>query len=425
MLYALGMGLMVLPLLVVSILSIHSLQQTTDISDRLIGDSLNEMHHAMTLQLIIAQASMPANDFLIHADPEEQDNARRANANVNKAFADMLSNISWTPQQLNIIYEAKQEWLKAQGLGDALLQIRDPVGDPRAAGLMELYDTQINRVVDVVEKLHHIAYREALEHHDLLLGINRDATTYIYYIALVGLLLAIAGSIIVVLAVFPALRQLEQGILRFGESNFDYRINAHMPRELQHVSDGLNAMATKLQTTHIELERQSLQDALTGVYNKRKFDIDFRSEIDRCRRYGQIFSLLIIDLDNFKAVNDTHGHSTGDAVLRKAAQHINLQLRASDELYRYGGDEFVLLLPETSGSDALIVAERIRCIMAADTEGINDNAAVTVSFSIGVAVFPHHGDNREDLFTAADEAVYAAKKGGRNRACISTNRDRA
>lgn len=410
---------MLLPLLAVSIITSVTIHQAIDITDDIVEHSITEMHQAMALQLRIAQASMPPNDYLIHANPMEQDNARSANAIVEQEFNNIFSIKTWAPDQLDIINESRQGWLKARQLSDTIMQLENPIGSRRGSVLMEQYDAQIDGIVNLLKKLHLITNQKTEENHAKLHTIKSQSPMIMLFITITGLLIALAGSMLVIRAVFPALKQLEQGIGLFSKGSFEQRVDSNMPLELQRVAAGLNDMAAKLQISYAELEKQSMQDALTGAYNKRKFVIEYGHETIRARRYKQAFSLLLIDLDHFKLVNDTYGHPTGDVVLQKVVQRINLQLRTSDSLYRYGGEEFTILLPETDEGGALTLAERICRSVAGNPIHINGDETISITVSIGIAVYPQHGDNEGGLIVAADDAVYEAKNGGRNRACIA------
>ncbi|HXF67809.1 MAG TPA: GGDEF domain-containing protein [Burkholderiales bacterium] len=173
--------------------------------------------------------------------------------------------------------------------------------------------------------------------------------------------------------------------------------------------DILNAMA--------RLRLISETDELTGAYNARAFNAIARREAALAARYRRFFSLLMIDSDNLKAVNDTHGHEAGDALIRHVAQCIRGELRTTDIAARYGGDEFVCLLPETPAPGAALVAERIRRRVA-DTPFTVDGTGIRTSVSIGVAALPEHGTTLELLARNADRALYAAKAQGRNRVAV-------
>ena len=157
-------------------------------------------------------------------------------------------------------------------------------------------------------------------------------------------------------------------------------------------------------------------DAVTGVANHRELDAYLDRELLRARKTKEPLALIICDLDNFKEINDTVGHPAGDAVLRHLAKHILVPaVRPKDLVARYGGDEFVLILRGADGRSALTIAERIRKTVARQAVMLDGRAVSDLSLSLGLAVFPRDGETREALVQAADQALYVAKRTGRNR----------
>lgn len=173
------------------------------------------------------------------------------------------------------------------------------------------------------------------------------------------------------------------------------------------VSHGALALQNAWLLEHIRSLAQT--DGLTGVGNRDTFDTGLRGEISRAARHGESFSLLMIDVDHFKMLNDDHGHLVGDTVLRRVARQIHHASRDSDTVARYGGEEFGVVLPGADTEEALIAADRIRRLIA-DAEPL---PAVTVS--IGVATFPLDGTEPDAIVVAADAALYRSKRTGRNR----------
>jgi len=168
------------------------------------------------------------------------------------------------------------------------------------------------------------------------------------------------------------------------------------------------------------LKLAGLTDALTGVHNRRYFEARCLEEVQAARRSQLPLVCLLLDVDHFKRINDTHGHPAGDAVLRYVARLIRAQLRGSDVVARYGGEEFVLLLPATPLSAALDTAERIRRVIAAQSMPVQTAEPLRISVSIGAALLPAGGEadaaaQAAALVQRADQALYAAKQGGRNR----------
>jgi two-component system cell cycle response regulator len=162
-----------------------------------------------------------------------------------------------------------------------------------------------------------------------------------------------------------------------------------------------------------KLENLAITDGLTKLYNLRHFYNLLEVEIDRCRRYGHSLALLLLDIDNFKVYNDTYGHLEGDKVLVKIGQIIRSCLRTMDSAYRYGGEEFTVILPETSAQEANNVASRIRTAVELENFLPEPGNAVIVTISIGVTEY-HSKESLSDFIKRADQAMYLSKEKGRN-----------
>jgi diguanylate cyclase (GGDEF)-like protein len=166
---------------------------------------------------------------------------------------------------------------------------------------------------------------------------------------------------------------------------------------------------SRLLQQNAELQQKTIQDDLTTAFNRRHLDAYLEEELERDRRYGRTFSILFFDLDHLKDVNDRHGHLAGSRVLREVATLIQGKLRKSDRIFRYGGDEFVVTLPETGAEGALRVAHRLRRAVRSHEFLAAEGLAVTLTASFGVATFPYDGSSQEELIRAADQAMYRVK----------------
>ena len=166
---------------------------------------------------------------------------------------------------------------------------------------------------------------------------------------------------------------------------------------------------------HQEAQRLSITDGLTGLWNYRYFTMALTREVERAARFNRPMSLLMLDLDRFKLVNDTYGHQRGDSVLIEVAARVRGAIREVDVLARYGGEELVLLLPETDAAGAAVIAERVCEAVRKEPFGVVGEEPVAVTISVGAAVHPANGANGAALVRAADEALYVAKDTGRDR----------
>jgi diguanylate cyclase (GGDEF)-like protein len=194
---------------------------------------------------------------------------------------------------------------------------------------------------------------------------------------------------------------------------------AFLANDIQALESVADILATATQNSrYVDRVRQlAYRDGLTGVFNRRYFDSRLVDEVTRAARYGGGVSVLMIDLDHFKKINDDFGHMLGDDVLRAVSAVFVRQLRKVDVVCRYGGEEFAVVLPATQGASAAAVAEKLRRAVA-NTEFAGVPYPVTVS--IGVAEFPAHGITRDDIIRAADAALYDAKASGRNQVCLAS-----
>ena len=163
-----------------------------------------------------------------------------------------------------------------------------------------------------------------------------------------------------------------------------------------------------------KLEKLAITDGLTKLYNLRHFYSQLEIEIDRCSRYGQALALLLLDIDHFKVYNDTYGHLEGDKVLVRIGQIIKSCLRTMDSAYRYGGEEFTVILPETTGQEATIVAGRIKTAVELECFLPEPGKIYTITISIGVTEY-HEDEEISDFILRADKAMYKSKATGRNK----------
>ncbi|MCS6830433.1 MAG: sensor domain-containing diguanylate cyclase [bacterium] len=160
----------------------------------------------------------------------------------------------------------------------------------------------------------------------------------------------------------------------------------------------------------------AITDGLTGIFNRRYMEIRLDEEIHRSQRYGKRFSLILADVDHFKQMNDTWGHATGDMVLREVSRQLVENLRETEMVFRYGGEEFLIILPEVPLQQAIAIAQRLREIIQQHPFRTLDGAgSLRVTLSAGVAEYPTHGLDKSALLAAADQALYLAKQRGRNR----------
>jgi diguanylate cyclase (GGDEF)-like protein len=217
-----------------------------------------------------------------------------------------------------------------------------------------------------------------------------------------GLLLLIVGS-------EPSTSEMRQAVISAGA--FDY---FQLPVEAELLV--LRAyQLTRLRQSYDRLRAEADIDHLTGLANRRRFRVALTRELERWHRYGAPCALLLLDIDHMKAINDTHGHPFGDAVIRQIANKLSLVSRDTDTAARLGGEEFALLLAGIDSNKAELAAKRLLGILSEQSVGGVQNVTV----SIGLAGCPAHANSERTLYAASDAALYVAKNEGRNRVAVA------
>jgi diguanylate cyclase (GGDEF)-like protein len=217
------------------------------------------------------------------------------------------------------------------------------------------------------------------------------------------------------------LRRLLTAVDRASAGDLTVRTAVDGRDETGRLGRRLDQLITGLQET----QRLSVTDALTGLGNRRQLAEALRLEIERAHRFGRRLGVLVLDLDHFKDINDTYGHRAGDSVLVELAARVRRVVREVDLAFRQGGEEFVVLLPETDVAGSLTAARRIGDAVRDQAFVIDGSAgpeAIAVTVSVGVAVFPRHARAGADILEAADQALYAAKAAGRDTFVLAADR---
>jgi len=188
--------------------------------------------------------------------------------------------------------------------------------------------------------------------------------------------------------------------------------------EVNLFSAKLEAANEEMAAMNRKLQEMSYTDELTGVYNRRFFNLSLEEEIRRSERYRHSFSLAILDIDHFKRINDEHGHSSGDMVLSEIGRILKANSRGSDVVCRFGGEEFAVVLPETGLDRAKHFAEKMLQSVRENEFALQESSTAKITASIGLSMYPSGGGTFEELVSTADKALYRAKNEGRDRVCV-------
>jgi len=360
---------------------------------------------------------MAIHDYLLtpSGDLGEREHFRQTSQVVDGAFEDATGHFALAAERA-LILSAQAEWQRARSIAEGILATPNPAGSAGAAQAVERLDMHTDRVIDRLDQVHNLAQGEMNQQLTLAYAVRRRALIIIATVFAVGLGAANGDGTVLARSILRPLRALEEAANRFGAGDLSHRVPLARQDDLGRLGQLFNTMAERLASSQAALEDLSIHDGLTGLYNYREFHRRLTDEAERSRRYGRPFSLLMLDIDLFKTVNDTFGHLAGDEALRQFAALVRSEVRPVDQVARYGGEEFTVILPETTAAGAMAVAERMRDIIATHPVTVAEGKTVDLTVSIGVAAFPEDAESEEMLIGAADRALYTAKE-GRNRVC--------
>lgn len=341
---------------------------------------------------------------------------------ADKALLQLLDQLDLAGEsrdQINALQARLQKGVDEKGLPEVLEQIASLVGQVRQRAEVERQEVE-RFLLQLTERL------QALDSE--LLGVDQQGRQIIEESIEFGE--AVQGDMSDLHAHVEAANDLDELKLTISERIvlIQERLRQHRHEEEnraeqleQHIGglkarlDEVEKESSSLKKSVIEARKRAFKDALTGLNNRHAFDTRMDEEFSRWSRYDFPMSMLVLDIDNFKKINDTYGHKAGDKVLKVVGGLLQKQVRKADFSARYGGEEFVVLLPEIALDDAWQVAEKIRS--AIEKKGFHSGEdAVTVTVSCGIAQF-QKGDTPESAFNRADTALYHAKGTGKNKSC--------
>lgn len=384
-----------------------------DVADR----QATQIVPAQHIGLMLWDTAITVDEFVESGNPTHQAGFRAGRTEVETEFATLLTSLSGEPVAHALVSGAYDDWQAAEALGNELISVLRPAGDPETVELMERFDGAIHSASDsiyaAIERL-----QDDIEKDRLAADLSYERSLWLAGIgAGICLLTIVAGVFLIGRVMVASVDRLVDGAMRFANGDRTHRIDIRVPPELRRVANEFNRMIGKIVAYEDVLSDRALKDVLTDLPNRRAFEEAFDRQWQRAAQSGEPFALLLIDVDHFKNINDTHGHTAGDQVLKQVARTFSSHLEAVYPAFRTGGEEFMVLVPHADITDAATVAEQLRSeVEAASVQA--DGRAINVTVSIGASDSAHAGSKGE-MVAAADAALYEAKVNGRNRVATS------
>lgn len=420
--FIVGMGVMLLPLVALGVGVFVSLESAISAFEKTEEETLEELFPLTHLESLIAKASVPAKNYLRHGDLAERDRFIRLSREVDSVFMAILMAGSSLPEKRALIQATQKEWQQARMSSEFIFAHPSAARNPKVTQELARLSTHTDQAVKSLDQLYKLlTHLEIADNLVQAQSIKQRVRLINLMVFGLGLGVAVVASLVLARSILLPLRTLEEGVDRLGEGDLSHRINLTTQDELGQLAMTFNLMAEKLEQSQVALKSLASLDGLTGVSNRREFDRRLQVETERSRRYSHSCSLLMLDIDYFKKLNDTYGHQAGDEALRVVASLIKQKIRPIDQVARYGGEEFAIILPETSGNEALAIAERLRRAIANYEIMVAQGQAIHVTISGGVATFPEDAGSEEVLTFTADQSLYVAKHSGRNRVVSSSS----
>jgi diguanylate cyclase (GGDEF)-like protein len=367
------------------------------------------------LQLQLWDLSKSVDDYAIDGRQSRAVAYRHESSQIDAAFVSLAAAVERHGLEADDVRKAHADWLETVVFSDSILASATLHGDREVGHEVEEFQDSVDSLGKRLDAVYDDVRIENEQTHNAALSDLARSDDMAFAGFGLTVVFAIIGIYIVNKSLVTSMNRLASGALRLAAGDRDHRIEVHIPHELVNVAEAFNVMTGQIIAQEKALERAAITDGLTGLFNRREFDRALADELRRGSRYGSVASLAIGDVDHFKKFNDTHGHQAGDEVLRAVARTLRTTVRDVDKVFRFGGEEFVLLLPESDAAGAVETAERVRTAVEAMVIPLPDGTAARVSISIGVATHPVHGASPDELLKSADAALYESKAKGRNR----------
>lgn len=415
--FRITLGIVLIPLIVVALGSGIFLQRAANALNKIVEQPVYKLQTTSRMQNVIRQAHASVKEYLNtgrYALRVQFESGAQAAEDI---FIEILGKPFLSPQEYTLLTNVRHAWKESVATAMVIFAPNSP---KMAAYTL---DQRVHQILFALDQIQETYYGEIDTQRA---RVNKAESRFLLILVFtvgVGLIIAIIGAVLLTRSIVVPLLEFEKGLEHFANNDLSYRLNLTSQDELGRLAREFNTMAERLMTHQNKLQELSTRDGLTDLYNRREFDNRLREEALRARRYNKPFSVLMLDVDHFKHVNDRYGHPAGDEVLITVADLIRLNVRPIDAVCRYGGEEFSVILPETDKEGARVVAERIRSTLADSLTATPQGDMIRVTVSIGIAAFPRDGDTGPALINAADQALYAAKHEGRNlvRIHISSN----
>jgi len=418
-----GVAVSMLPLLLVILVSYVAFNELISTLEDVVQESIEEAAPVADLEDLLELAEKHLHDGIWHADKFDFQAYSELVPMIDRGFVLAGELPFGRAEEFSGVGKSHELWLEAR---DLWMTLSAPDLDWEARqDVAQKIEANMRSAVITLERIRTVALDEVVAGRTEELRWRNTLNLFLPLVLVVAVGIACVMASTLIKAVIEPVRALERGAQQLAAGELSYRVGELSQDELGDLARSFNVMAQKLEQSHQTLESLSTLDYLTGLANVREFYRLFHDEIRRAERYQHPFSLIILDVDTFKQVNDTLGHQAGDLVLQEVGRKLSELVRNIDHVARIGGDEFAILFPETNQAQARELAERIQKYFASHlVESVQYPVApLRITISLGLGTYPDDATQANELYAMTDQALYRAKREGRNRLCLADKAD--
>lgn len=400
---------MVLPAALLMFSAYNSIHGSNDSLSQIVDSPLDELLKIQKVQSKILKTELPFHLYLNRGESADREAFIRLSVDIDLLLENIAKQGGLSEQDLSIINLAQNEWHEAKTLGESLLTTTNIPPANVLTAKVDQFGRHLERCASLLDEVN-LSALEKIKH--LRFAAQENEWKSIAMLSLVfglGLLLAILAALSLGQSVIKPIKRLEKTVSLFGKGETSARISLESNNELDGLASAFNSMAERFEHIKNELDYLSVHDNLTGLYDRTKLQEEVSSEIIRAKRYDRSFSLLLMNIDNFKEVNRVYGRLVGDSVLCSVANKITTTVRPTDISSRYGGDEFAVILSETDSKGAAETTQRLIEAIEDNPINIGDGKLLDISVTIVTATYPADADTDIGLFSITDNSLLNSK----------------
>lgn len=411
-----GVGAMLVPLAALAGAAYFSFENAIGKFEQTENKRLEELFPLAQLDVLLSESNNLVEGQLSGSTMSARSRFESVSANIHATLSSMLESPSQLPEKRTLILRIQKQWLAAHNDAGQLFSSAPELTPTAKRQAQVSYEEHVTEALGNLHQLNYLlSHLQTTENLEQAKQDRQYVRQVIALVFLVAIALMVVSAKILSQHILVPIQRLKDGAARFGEGDLSHRIEVETQDELSALAHAFNHMAKTLEQSQSDLVRLATLDGLTGVYNRREFNRWLSAEIERSQREYLPVSLLMVDIDHFKKLNDTYGHQAGDEALRHVGRLLQREVRPGDHVARYGGEEFAIILPNASEAEAYVVAERIRAAIEAQSIPLSTEQNLRFTASLGFSTFAVDQETEESFAQRADQALYHAKHSGRNR----------